>query len=247
MTDEQKEAMRLGRERAAARRKEEKEAGLADPRVRTPKQTPNQALRTIQAADKLAKEAREQANQAIEAARAATAAADKINRRIPNPPQVRMIVGAPPPPRGHARKFGPEAQRTYLDARARGINKTDSAKLAGVTLSTVTNLRKVDPAFLEAELEAEEGVCDLVEEALFQAALGGNVEAMKTILFNRAKERWQPPQKMQLEVSGQVDHSYDVGAGMERILSFQETLKARAALTRGGSSDVVEGEVVDGD
>jgi hypothetical protein len=237
MTEEQKEAMRLGRERANAARRAAKES----PAVLNPKQTPNQALKSIQAAEKLAAEAREQANQAIEAARAAAKAADQINRRIPNPPQVKMIVGAPPPPRGHARKFGDEAQRTYFDAIARGIGRTDAAKLAGVTRETVNAHRKADPAFAEAELEAEAGICELVEEALLQAALNGNVDAMKTILYNRAKERWAPPQKLQLEVSGQVDHSYDVGKGIERIAELQATLTARAALLPGGSSD----EVVD--
>jgi hypothetical protein len=249
MTEEQKEAMRLGRERAAARRKAERE----QPAVLAPKQTPNEALKSIRAAEKLAAESREAADRAVEAARvtalqakAAVAAAEKINRRIPNPPQVRMIVGAPPPPRGHARKFGDEAQRTYLDAIARGISPGDAAKLAGVNRGNVNALRKADPAFAEAEEEARAGVNELVEEALLQAALSGNVDAMKTWLFNRSREAWAPPQKLQLEVSGQLDHSYDVGAGIERIAQLQATLTARAALNAGGSSDdVVDVEAVD--
>jgi hypothetical protein len=122
-----------------------------------------------------------------------------------------MIVGAPPPPRGNARKFNDEAQRTYFDAIARGISPGDAAKLAGVTRDTVNAYRKADPAFAEAEEEARAGVNELVEEALLQAALGGNVDAMKTWLFNRSREAWAPPQKLQLEVSGQVDHSTTSG------------------------------------
>jgi hypothetical protein len=47
-------------------------------------------------------------------------------------------------------------------------------------------------------------------------------------------------------VSGQLDHSYDVGPGIERIAQLQATLTARAALNAGGSSDdVVDVEAVD--
>jgi hypothetical protein len=261
MTEEQKAKMRAGRERALAERRAAKAAGTplavtevpavvrrVGPQDLTPRPTPNQERKTIKAAERLAAEARAQADAAATAARAAAEAADRINRRIPNPAPVRMIVGAPPPARGNARKFGDEAQRTYFDALARGLTKLDACKLAGVTRQTTKNYRDKDPSFAEAEHEAEQVACELVEEALFEAAKQGNVEAIKLWLFNRAPERWKPAQKLQLEISGQVDHMHDSAARTEHIASLEATLLARVALhaeTPALEPGILDAEVVD--
>jgi hypothetical protein len=217
MSDEQKAMLADARRRAAAKRAE---AGVP---VYTKPKTPEQ----------LSQEAREAANVAAEAAREAAKAADKINRRLPNPAPIKMIVGAPPPPRGNPRKFTPELQRTYFDGIARGLTKTDAGKLAGVSYDTLRTYRKRDPSFAEAEQEAESMACELIEEALFDAAKQGNVEAIKLWLFNRAGERWKPAQKMQIEMSGTVDHVLDATSRMERIASLEATLLARRELTSG--------------
>lgn len=257
MTEEQKAKMQAGRERALAERRAAKAAGTAPPaepkpqpvrRVPEARPTPNDERKTIRAAERLAAEAREQANQAAGAARAAAEAADRINRRIPNPAPVRMIVGAPPPVRGNARTFTPDRQRTYFDGLARGLTRSDAATLAGTTRQTLKNYRDKDPSFAEAETEAETQACELVEEALFEAAKQGNVEAIKLWLFNRAPERWKPAQKLQLEISGQVDHMHDSAARTEHIASLEATLLARLALnaeTPALGAGVLDAEVVE--
>lgn len=174
------------------------------------------------------KKAQAAAATAAQAARDAQEAANKLGRRLPLPAPVTLVTGAPPA-RGNRRKFSLELQREYLDAIARGVGRTNALKLVGVTREMAKRVREADPDFAEAEQVAEEDACDLVEDALFKAATNGNVDAMKTWLFGRRSKRWVPPQKMQVEVSGQVEH-IDVAAEMSEIVALQARLATRMAL-----------------
>lgn len=187
--------------------------------------TPKQNQYLAEAAATLAK-AQEAAAAAQEAATEAHGAATHIARRLPLPSPVKIVTGAPPS-RGVARKFSLERQRQYLDAIARGTGRSDAAKLVGVTRQTVKNLRDQDPDFAAAEDEAEQLCCDLVEESLFESARSGNIEAIKVWLFNRAPGRWQPIQKLQVQVSGQVDHVVDLPTALAEIEQLEAVLRGR--------------------
>jgi hypothetical protein len=55
--------------------------------------------------------------------------------------------------------------------------------------------RKSHPEFCVEEEEAEREACGHVEDALYQAAVGGNVRACETWLYNRAPDRWRESNK----------------------------------------------------
>lgn len=187
------------------------------------------------------------AEKAAEAARVAEAAANRINRRLPTPAPVKIVTGAPPA-RGVPRKFNLERQRQYFDALARGTSKNDAAKLAGVTRQTLKNYRDKDADFAAAEEEAISLATELIEEALFDAARGGNIEAIKVWLYNRAPGRWTPPQKMVLEVTGQVDHIHDLPSALADIQQLEAALRARVlrnAETPALEAGVADAEVVE--
>lgn len=82
-------------------------------------------------------------------------------------------------------------QKRYLDARARGLNVSAGAAQAGITRGQVHRLRKSDPAFAEAEIEAEAMAIGVMEDALFEAARGGNTTLMMFWLQNRAPDIWR--------------------------------------------------------
>jgi len=54
------------------------------------------------------------------------------------------------------------------------------------------------PAFAEAMLEAELEANELVEQALYKTALGGNVTAQQVWLYNRDPARWSDKRNVQM-------------------------------------------------
>jgi hypothetical protein len=51
--------------------------------------------------------------------------------------------------------------------------------------------RNADPEFAAAEQEAEMDATENIEDALYRAAIGGNVTAMQVWLYNRCPDRWR--------------------------------------------------------
>lgn len=187
------------------------------------------------------KKAREAANKLL-------AAADKMERRLPLPAQINVVVGAPPA-RGVPRKFTMERQRQYLDGIARGAGVNAAAKLAGVTRQTINNYRRSDPDFLEAEKDAYRSLADDAEVSLYQQAMSGNMDAIKILIYGLKPEMWTPVQKMQVHVSGEVAH-VNMDSVMEEIDRFHALLQARvisnaaAPAIEAGADDA---EIVDED
>ena len=71
----------------------------------------------------------------------------------------------------------------------------------------------------QAELEANE----LVENALFQAAIGGNVTACQVWLYNRMPDRWAD--RRNVRIGGEPEHPIDV-----RTMSDDELNRHAATL-----------------
>jgi len=168
-------------------------------------------------------------------------AATRAARRQPLPAPVKMIVGGAPPARGAPRRFTLDRQREYFDHLARGVSRGDAAKLVGVTRQTIKHHRDADPDFGEAEKDAEAACNEQVRTALYDAAVAGNIEAMKTWLFNRDPDNWKPAQKLQVEISGDVNHSFDPVADLQVIEELQQRLQARVLLRQQSTPELGPG------
>ena len=78
----------------------------------------------------------------------------------------------------------------YFEHLRQGLRPGAAAEAVGITRQTVYMHRKNDPDFAEAERQAELEACEIVEDALFNAAISGNVKAAETWLYNRMPDRW---------------------------------------------------------
>ena len=87
-------------------------------------------------------------------------------------------------------KFDTRKRERYLEKLRTGCGRGQAAAAANVSRSTIFNHRKADPRFAEVEADAELEAGAAVENALFTAALNGNVTAMIFYLQNRFSERW---------------------------------------------------------
>lgn len=103
------------------------------------------------------------------------------------------ITPAPPNSRGPY-KFNKERREAYLQALREGLRPTRAAESVGVSRQIVYAYREAHPEFRREELLAERESLEAVEDALYQAAISGNINAIKMILFNRDPERWSEKQ-----------------------------------------------------
>ena len=71
-----------------------------------------------------------------------------------------------------------------------GGRRQSSARSIGITHTTVNAHYKSDPDFRAAVEAAEMEANEAVENALYDAAVGGNVVAMQVWLYNRMPKRW---------------------------------------------------------
>ena len=100
----------------------------------------------------------------------------------------------PPVPRGSQRrpyKFTEERKGAYLDLLRQGGRRHASARAVGISPWTVVNRMNDDPKFAVAVEKAEMEANEVVENALYAAALSGNVVAIQVWLYNRTPERWK--------------------------------------------------------
>ncbi len=88
-------------------------------------------------------------------------------------------------------KFNRSTRKKYLDLLRQGVRRGAAAEQVGVTRQTVFIYKQKHPEFAEEERQAEIDACEIIEDALFQAAQAGNVRAIETWLFNRCPERWE--------------------------------------------------------
>lgn len=115
----------------------------------------------------------------------------------------------------------------YLEQLENGLLKLESAKAIGVNYATVWRWRKSDPDFNAACEAAEYTAVVRVEDALYMAALDGNVTAQQVILYNRAPDRWRD--RRNVAVSGP-------DGGPIRIVQWRELLQEEESGKAGPSS-----------
>jgi hypothetical protein len=88
-------------------------------------------------------------------------------------------------------KFTPKAREEYLAGLRQGLRPGKAANNAGVSRWTVGNYRRAHADFADAERDAMLDSVEMVEDALFQAAVSGNVTACQVWLYNRAPDQWR--------------------------------------------------------
>jgi hypothetical protein len=147
------------------------------------------------------------------------------------------------PPR-NPRRFDRRAKRAYVKAIAAGGRRLQTMRALGYSPGTLQRALDADPIFAKAVLWAEQEASETPEQALYRLAVGEltngipHFDALKMWLQARS-ERWHP-EKIKLEVSGQVNHELEVGPALERIEVLRARLSERRELGSEGVVDVDE-------
>ena len=93
--------------------------------------------------------------------------------------------------------FGPAKRDAYLAALRNGVGRGEAARSVGIGRNSPGRYGGRHPDFALAIEEAEMAANEKVENALFQAAISGNVTACQVWLYNRVPERWQDKRQFQ--------------------------------------------------
>ena len=100
-------------------------------------------------------------------------------------------------------RFTKTKKEAYLRYLRDGMRRGIAAQAVGVSRETVrlhyNRYESFRKAVEVAELEANEAV----EDALYQAALAGNVVACQVWLYNRMPDRWADKRNLRLQHSGE--------------------------------------------
>lgn len=83
-----------------------------------------------------------------------------------------------------------ERKEKFVQLISEGVGRIAAARAIGVNISTVERHMHKDPAFAEAVRRAETEADEKVENALFQAAISGNVSAIELWLTRRLPDKW---------------------------------------------------------
>lgn len=94
-------------------------------------------------------------------------------------------------------KFDQARKDEFLKLLAKGVSRSNACKKVGIHRSTFNAHYKKYPRFREQVLQAEMDANELVEQALFKAALDGNVTAQQVWLYNRCPDRWRDRRNIQ--------------------------------------------------
>lgn len=118
-----------------------------------------------------------------------------------------------------------------------GARVSEAAKRAGMEYKTVRSRYRADPEFRERWDLAEAQAAEPVENALYDAAVNGNVPGALAWLGKRSPERW-PNDKIQIETKNvyELDASDRIG----NIISLMAQLQQRAEL--GAGPEVIDVE-----
>ena len=109
---------------------------------------------------------------------------------------------AAPQKRENRKKFDRAKKDAYLDLLREGTRRGQAAHQVGVDPSTVQRHMARYPQFAKELSQAEMLADDEVENALYTAAISGNVTACQVWLYNRRPEAWADRRNLRAEVSG---------------------------------------------
>ena len=105
-------------------------------------------------------------------------------------------------PRSRIDKFDSSKKEHYIELLRNGNGRTLACHNTGISLQTLCNHRKKDKAFAEAESKAERLANEKIVNALYEAALSGNVTAIQVWLYNRLPGEWADKRNIQLAGEG---------------------------------------------
>jgi len=95
-----------------------------------------------------------------------------------------------------ARWFVRARRERYLTMLRNGVQPMRAARACRVSYRQVINHRNMDPWFAQAEKDAKMEAIEEVVEAVFVAAVSGNVRAGIFILTNRLPDEWKESKAM---------------------------------------------------
>lgn len=119
-------------------------------------------------------------------------------------------------------KFDAEKREKYLQSLREGNSRSTAAVQAGVSRDLVWKYRKATEGWAEEEEAAEEEAHDLVEDALHQAAVSGNVTACQVWLYNRRPGRWKDRRNLSVGVGVGSGQEASEGGGARIILELPD-------------------------
>lgn len=105
-------------------------------------------------------------------------------------------------------KFDAERQAKFCECISRGLRISQAAEACGIDRYTYYEYYNTDPKFKKAVDAAEEAATDMVENALFEAAVGGDVKAQQVWLFNRRKSGWSDSKNIRLDANVNTQTEY---------------------------------------
>lgn len=127
-------------------------------------------------------------------------------------------------------KFSAKKREAYLTKLRKGNHKTAASRSVGVSHALVCLYRQANPEFADLEEQAQMEANGLVENALFQSAVGGNVTACQVWLYNRVPDRWQDKRNVEHGGTVGLDHG---GAALEALVVALQKAKQHESPANG--------------
>ena len=133
-------------------------------------------------------------------------------------------------------KFGAKKRAEYLRLVSEdGLGRMMAAKAIGVSHETIRTYCQDFPEFVAQREDAELAANEQVENAMYQAALSGNVTACQVWLYNRLPGRWADKRRTEMTGpdGGPIQHEYDFShlsdEEIERAISETESAEGGTA------------------
>jgi hypothetical protein len=135
-----------------------------------------------------------------------------------------------------------EACETFLEYVRAGVQPLSAGLAVGWTPAKTRQMLK-DNEFNQLVQDAFEQADESVEQALYRAAIGGNVSAMQMWLYNRRPERWRDTKR--IEVKSETTINLGVVQSVKQAAAELLREHGTAALQPGGALDLIDAEVVE--
>ena len=136
-------------------------------------------------------------------------------------------------------KFSDVRKKAYLEKLTKGKRRGQAAKEVGISYPVIWKRMKEDAEFAKEVDEAEMLANEEVENALYQAAVSGNVTACQVWLYNRAPDKWADKRQVESRrlIAGRVEHdhvnvNFDFSGMSDDDLLIMTKMFAKMGLTR---------------
>ena len=124
-------------------------------------------------------------------------------------------------------KFDAARKDAFLDLLAKGIKRGSACKKVGISRMTFNRHYNKNKAFADAVLQADMDANELIEQAMFNSALKGNVTAQQVWLYNRDPDHWRD--RRNIELTGKNGGPMQVQTWTDLMALAEEADKSNAA------------------